>query len=102
MREVAVFDDDGSRRRVTETLRQARPELVLTASPVDYHCDHEAAGAPVRDPRFAAPAPDYGTPTEAPAGPPGGIPRLCGFGAGGGEECDSPAGRPGCRLDSRL
>src|SRR5664279_5915854 len=36
MRDLAIFPDDASRRRVTETLRQTRPDLVLTASPVDY------------------------------------------------------------------
>jgi LmbE family N-acetylglucosaminyl deacetylase len=76
MRDLAIFDDDGSRRRVTEALRQARPELVLTASPVDYHCDHEAAGALVRDACFAAPAPNYDTRTETPAAPLERIPHL--------------------------
>ncbi len=76
MRDLAIFDDDGSRRKVTETLRHIRPELVLTASPVDYHCDHEAAGALVRDACFAAPAPNYDTRTEAPAAPLERIPHL--------------------------
>jgi LmbE family N-acetylglucosaminyl deacetylase len=76
MRDLAIFDDDGSRRRVTETLRQMRPELVLTSSPVDYHCDHEAAGALVRDACFAAPAPNYDTRTEAPGAPLERIPHL--------------------------
>ena len=31
MRDLAIFNDDASRRRVTETLRQTRPDLVLTA-----------------------------------------------------------------------
>ena len=61
MRDMAIFNDDASRRLVTETLRQTRPDLVLTASPVDYHCDHEAASALVRDACFAAPAPNYRT-----------------------------------------
>ena len=34
MRDLAIFDDDVSRRRVTETLRQTRPDLVLTGSSV--------------------------------------------------------------------
>jgi N-acetylglucosamine malate deacetylase 1 len=59
--DCAVFSDDASRRRVTEVLRQARAELVLAASPVDYMCDHEAASALVRDACFAAPAPNYAT-----------------------------------------
>ena len=76
MRDLAIFPDDASRRWVTETLRRARPDLVLTASPVDYHCDHEAAGALVRDACFGAPAPNYGTRVEAPAPPLARIPHL--------------------------
>src|SRR5438067_10845788 len=40
MRDLAIFNDDASRRRVTEALRQTRPQLVLTSSPSDYHADH--------------------------------------------------------------
>jgi LmbE family N-acetylglucosaminyl deacetylase len=76
MRDLAIFPDDASRRRVTETLRQIRPDLVLTAAPVDYHCDHEAASALVRDACFGAPAPNYDTRMEAPAPPLDRIPHL--------------------------
>jgi LmbE family N-acetylglucosaminyl deacetylase len=67
-RDCAVFNDDPSRRRVTELLRRAQPQLVLTASPVDYMPDHEAASALVRDTCFIAPAPNYrtGVPNAAP------------------------------------
>lgn len=58
-RDLAIFDDDASRRRVTGILRQTQPELVITASPIDYHCDHEATSRLVRDSCFAAPAPNY-------------------------------------------
>jgi LmbE family N-acetylglucosaminyl deacetylase len=60
-RDLAVFSDDPSRRRVTEILRQVQPTLVLTSSPVDYMCDHEATSTLVRDACFAAPAPNYRT-----------------------------------------
>jgi LmbE family N-acetylglucosaminyl deacetylase len=76
MRDLAIFPDDASRRRVTETLRKARPDVVLTASPADYHCDHEAAGALVRDACFGAPAPNYRTLADAPAPPLDHIPHL--------------------------
>jgi LmbE family N-acetylglucosaminyl deacetylase len=76
MRDLAIFIDDASRRRVTETLRQTRPDMVLTASPMDYHCDHEAASALVCDACFAAPAPNYDTRAEAPAPPLDRIPHL--------------------------
>ncbi len=58
-RDLAVFNDDSSRRRVCELIREVRPELVLTSSPVDYHCDHEAASELVRDACFGASAPNY-------------------------------------------
>ena len=61
---------------VTEALRQAAPDLVLTSSPVDYHCDHEAASALVRDACFAAPAPNYATRIEWAAAPLDRIPHL--------------------------
>lgn len=60
-RDLAVFNDDASRRRVTGILRGVRPDVVITASPVDYMCDHEAASALVRDACFGAPAPNYAT-----------------------------------------
>ena len=44
---------------MTEILRKVRPDVVLTASPVDYHCDHEATSILVRDACFGAPAPNY-------------------------------------------
>jgi len=43
--DLAVFNDDASRRRMTELIRVARPDIVITASPVDYHPDHEAKQA---------------------------------------------------------
>jgi LmbE family N-acetylglucosaminyl deacetylase len=76
LRDLAVFNDDRSRRRVAEILRDARPELVLAASPVDYMCDHEAASALVRDACFGAPAPNYATGSEHPAAPLPAIPHL--------------------------
>ena len=60
-RDLAIFNTDEARRRVTELLRQVRPDLVLTAAPVDYHCDHEATSVLVRDACFAASAPNYFT-----------------------------------------
>ena len=32
-RDLAIFNDDESRRRVTEVLRRIRPDLILTAPP---------------------------------------------------------------------
>jgi LmbE family N-acetylglucosaminyl deacetylase len=58
-RDLAVFSDDPSRRRVTEIIRSLRPEIVITASPQDYHCDHEATSILVRDACFGVSAPNY-------------------------------------------
>jgi LmbE family N-acetylglucosaminyl deacetylase len=91
MRDLAIFSDDASRRRVAEALRQTRPELVLTSSPVDYLCDHEAVSALVRDACFAAPAPNYDTRAEKPAPPLDHIPHLYFMDPIGGRDRD---GRP--------
>jgi N-acetylglucosamine malate deacetylase 1 len=75
-RDLAIFNDDASRRRVTEVLRQTRPDVVLTAAPADYMCDHEATNILVRDACFGVSAPNYAThaPSPAPALP--AIPHL--------------------------
>jgi len=75
-RDLAIFNDDASRRRVTELLRQVRPDVVLTASPVDYMCDHETTSLLVRDACFGAPAPNYATQAAAPAPALDAIPHL--------------------------
>jgi LmbE family N-acetylglucosaminyl deacetylase len=64
--DLAVFNDDPTRRRVTEFVRAMAPELVVTAAAADYHPDHEATSALVRDACFAAGAPNYRTGTAAP------------------------------------
>jgi len=76
MRDLAIFNNDPSRRQVTEVLRQVRPQLILTASPIDYLCDHEAASAVVRDACFGAPIPNYRTGSEQPAPVLDAIPHL--------------------------
>ena len=57
--DLAIFNDQPSRVKVTDLLRRTRPDIVITAAPVDYHCDHEATSVLVRDACFAAPAPNY-------------------------------------------
>jgi LmbE family N-acetylglucosaminyl deacetylase len=74
--DLAIFNDDPSRRRVTEILRAARPDLVITASPVDYLCDHEATSVLVRDACFAASVPNYSTHSDNAAAPLDLIPHL--------------------------
>jgi LmbE family N-acetylglucosaminyl deacetylase len=75
-RDMAIFNTDESRRRVTEIVRGARPDIVLTAAPVDYHCDHEATSILVRDACFAASVPNYATNAARPAEPLPAIPHL--------------------------
>jgi N-acetylglucosamine malate deacetylase 1 len=75
-RDLAIFNDDESRRRVVEALRRTRPHLVLTAPPVDYHCDHEATSRLVRDACFGASCPNFATRQWDPAPPLEGIPHL--------------------------
>jgi N-acetylglucosamine malate deacetylase 1 len=75
-RDAAIFNTDDSRRRVTGLIRRTSPDLVLTAAPVDYHCDHEATSILVRDACFAASVPNYGTNESDPAPPLPAIPHL--------------------------
>ena len=67
-RDLEVFNNNESRRRVVELVRRLQPDVVLTSSPVDYLCDHEATSVLVRDALFGAPAPNYltGAPNAAP------------------------------------
>ncbi len=75
-RDLAIFEDDAARRRVTETIRRVRPDLILTAPPVDYLCDHEITSRLVRDACFAGPIPNYRTHQWEPAAPLAKIPHL--------------------------
>jgi LmbE family N-acetylglucosaminyl deacetylase len=75
-RDLAIFDDDDSRRRVTEALRRVKPTIVLTAPPADYIADHEITSRLVRDACFAAPCPNYTTRQWDPAAPLPRIPHL--------------------------
>lgn len=59
--DLCVFNDDVTRRRTTELIRLVRPDIVITASPADYHPDHEATSILVRDACFAVPIPNYKT-----------------------------------------
>ena len=64
--DLAVFNDDPTRRRITEIVRAAAPDIVLAPSPADYHPDHEAVSLLVRDACFAASVPNYRTGEAAP------------------------------------
>lgn len=90
-RDLNIFDDDSSRRRVVEILRHVAPDLILTASPVDYLCDHETTSRLVRDACFGAPAPNYTTGARDAAPPLTAIPHLYFMDPLGGVDRD---GRP--------
>ena len=75
-RDLAVFNDDDSRRRVTEVVRRTRPDVILTAPPIDYIADHEMTSLLVRDACFAATCPNYATRQWEPAPPLRTIPHL--------------------------
>jgi LmbE family N-acetylglucosaminyl deacetylase len=59
--DLGVFNDDAGRRRITEVMRAAKPDIVIAASPADYHPDHEATSVLARDACFAASVPNYRT-----------------------------------------
>ena len=59
--DLGVFNDDAGRRAITEMVRWAAPDVVLTASPADYHPDHEAVSLLARDACFAASVGNYAT-----------------------------------------
>jgi LmbE family N-acetylglucosaminyl deacetylase len=75
-RDLAIFNDDDSRRRVTEAIRRTRPDIILTAPPVDYLCDHEMTSLLVRDACFGSCCPNYATRQWDPAPALPSIPHL--------------------------
>lgn len=75
-RDLSIVIDNDSKRRVTEAIRRHRPDMVITAPPVDYMDDHEATSRLVRDACFNASCPNYATQQWDPAGPTEKIPHL--------------------------
>lgn len=74
--DLSIEVNNDGRRRVTECLRKARPDIVLTAPPVDYMADHEVTSRLVRDACFSASVPFYRTEQWDPAPPTERIPHL--------------------------
>jgi LmbE family N-acetylglucosaminyl deacetylase len=66
-RDLSIEVDNDGRRRVTEAIRRAEADLVITAPPVDYMSDHEATSRLVRDACFNASVPHYLTQAWDPA-----------------------------------
>ena len=98
-RDMDLFPTDESRRRVVEALRRARPDLILTAPPVDYHPDHEATSQLVRDACFATTLPNYKTRQWEPAPILPHIPHLYFVDPLGGHDRDLRPVSPDFRVD---
>lgn len=75
-RDLCITVDNDSRRRVTEVIRRTKPDIVITAPPVDYMSDHEMTSRLVRDACFNASCPNYSTHQWDPAPPTSQIPHL--------------------------
>src|SRR6185312_15302620 len=58
-RDLAIDYNTSARRKFTEAIRRAQPDLVLTHPLADYMADHEIVGRLVRDAAFAAPMPNF-------------------------------------------
>ena len=74
--DLEIDVDSEARRRVTEGLRRANADLVITAPPVDYMTDHEHTSRLVRDACFCASVPNYRTHQWDPAPVTERIPHL--------------------------
>jgi LmbE family N-acetylglucosaminyl deacetylase len=94
--DLGVFNNDRSRRAITEIVRAARTDIVITSAVQDYHPDHEATGILVRDACFAASAPNYRT---GPAAPLEAIPHLYMMDPIGGRERDGAKVIPDFAVD---
>ena len=66
-KDLCIDNDSASRKIVTEGLRKAQPDIVITAPPVDYMTDHEMTSKLVRDACFSASVPNYFTEQWDPA-----------------------------------
>ncbi|WZO95755.1 PIG-L family deacetylase [Isosphaeraceae bacterium EP7] len=98
-RDLAIFNDDPSRRRMVEFLRATRPDLILAPPPVDYLCDHEMTHLLVRDACFIAPIPNYATRQWEPAPPLTKIPHLYLVDPLEGQDRDARPIPPGFHVD---
>ena len=94
--DLGVFNDDSSRRKITELIRATRPDVVITSATADYHPDHEAVGLLVRDACFAASAQNYLT---GPSAPLDAIPHLYVMDPIGGRERDGAKVVPDFAVD---
>jgi len=66
-KDLLVFYDGPTVKKVLELVRRVDPQLVLTHSPVDYMVDHETASRLCQSACFAAMAPNFRTGARRPA-----------------------------------
>jgi LmbE family N-acetylglucosaminyl deacetylase len=75
-RDLSIVVDNAARGKVCELLRRVRPQIVITAPPIDYMTDHELTSVLVREACFNASVPNYSTRQWDPATPLDWIPHL--------------------------
>ncbi len=75
-RDLSIFYDQRTLRKVMELVRRVDPSLVLTHSPVDYMVDHEATSRLCQTACFGALAPNFRTSARRAARPTRGVPHL--------------------------
>ncbi len=76
LHDIEVIFNAENLRRVVEKMREFRPDVVITHSPVDYMLDHEETTRLVRGATFALAMPLYETRQIAPQPATGGTPAL--------------------------
>lgn len=62
LRDEFVFNDEPTRLLLLDAIRGARPDLILTHNPDDYHPDHRATSRAVFDTSFIMGLPNVETP----------------------------------------
>jgi N-acetylglucosamine malate deacetylase 1 len=75
-KDLAVFYDLQTLRKVMELVRRTSADLVLTHSPVDYMVDHETASRLAQTACFGAMAPNFRTGARKAAKPLSAVPHL--------------------------
>jgi LmbE family N-acetylglucosaminyl deacetylase len=94
--DLGVFNEDAQRRAMTGLVRRAGADIVITASPTDYHPDHEAVSVLARDACFASTVRNYATPGAEPLAA---IPHLYFMDPIGGRSRDGVRVRPDFGVD---
>jgi len=97
--DLHIVFDNPTRFKVTELVRRAEPDIVLTHSPQDYMKDHELTADLVWDACFNASVPNYSTNQPKPAKPTTKTPYLFYADALGGRNRFGDRTRPAFYID---